>query len=295
LAQVFGSISSSRFSFTSIRFAHLMTSSVCAQLTGQVATLPEQVPSLKTEDSEHASTTASTDNIDTRRHDLSHEIEVRTNWAGLLESPQSPLVVEQLGDHEIWLVKGLFSEQECKALLAEAEAHGFGTTHYPKAYRGNLRLTTTDCGFADAVWQRLKTVVPNQMKFLQADEHEWEACGLNECWRLAKYHPGDRFKGHCDANFSRKDNVEESMLTVNIYMNEGFEGGSTRFYLDDDKHGHAKPKPTFSVKPETGLCLLFRQPPGQGYYHDGEELQSGLKYLFRSDVMYRNPQATRSN
>lgn len=248
---------------------------------------------LPVQEKDDESTVASSEDTETRRNDLSHEIEVRTNWAGLLEPEHPQLVAEQLGEHDIWLVRGLFSEQECKALLAEAEGHGFGTTHYPKAYRGNLRLTTTDAAFADTVWQRLKSVVPREMKFAPGDDHEWEACGLNECWRLAKYHPGDRFMGHCDANFTRRMGVEESMITVNIYMNDGFEGGSTRFYL-----GGVAPSadrvPTYSVKPETGLCLLFRQPPGKSYYHDGEELQSGLKYLFRSDVMYRNPQSQQS-
>merc|ERR1712060_1013550 len=98
----------------------------------------------------------------------------------------------------------------------------------------------------------------------------------NECWRLAKYYPGDQFKGHCDAPFVRS-NDEWSMLTVNIYMNGGFEGGATRFGTNN----------YLSVTPEAGLCLLFRQPPGQQYYHDGEQLRSGVKYLFRSDVMYR--------
>lgn len=162
-------------------------------------------------------------------------------------------------------------------LLTEAERHGFGKTHYPKQYRGNLRLLTTDISLAAAVWERLRPLVPAT---LDIEGETWDACGLNECWRLAKYYPGDRFKGHCDAAFYRSDG-ERSMFTVNIYMNEEMAGGSTRFYFTD--HG----APDYAVTPQTVLCLLFRQPPGQQYYHDGEELVSGLKYLFRSDVMYR--------
>lgn len=71
------------------------------------------------------------------------------------------------------------------------------------------------------------------------------------------------------------------MFTVNIYMNGGFDGGATRFYFEKhDEFDH-------SIIPEVGSCLLFRQPPGQNYRHDGEELRSGVKYLFRSDIMYR--------
>merc|ERR1712166_323069 len=104
-----------------------------------------------------------------------------------------------------------------------------GATNYPKRYRGNLRLLTTDSGFADAVWQRLQPLVPAKLS-LRGDI--WEAIGLNECWRLAKYHENDQFMGHCDASFQRSAE-EMSMLTVNIYMNGGFEGGSTRFYFGD--------------------------------------------------------------
>lgn len=225
------------------------------------------------------------DNSSLKENDRAHEIEVKTDWAALLDTSAPELVAEKLGEHEIWLIPNLFSEEECKALLSESEKLGFGGTHYPKHYRGNLRLLTTDQSLANAVWHRLRPIVPQilQMPHVKGD---WEPIGLNECWRLAKYYPGDRFMGHCDANFTRRRDVEESMFTVNVYMNDGFEGGSTRFYLNKDNER----RPDVSVVPRTGLCLLFRQPPGQSYYHDGEQLGTGVKYLFRSDVMYRKTQ-----
>jgi len=38
---------------------------------------------------------------------------------------------------------------------------------------------------------------------------------MNECWRLSKYHPKDRFETHVDTCFLRSYD-ERSMLTVNI-------------------------------------------------------------------------------
>lgn len=225
-------------------------------------------------------------------HEGHHEIEVKTEWIGCLETFQKPegfmnssLTAKQVDNHEIWLIDHFFSASECASLLKQAESHGFGTTHYPKQYRGNLRLLTTDFSLCGAVWQRLQPLVPATVRL---DGQIWDACGLNEVWRLAKYYPGDRFGKHCDSCFDRPPSqcsagAEMSMLTVNIYMNGGFEGGKTRFYGLNDEVAD----PSFAVQPDTGVCLLFRQPPGQGYYHDGEELLSGVKYLFRSDVMYR--------
>ena len=86
---------------------------------------------------------------------------------------------------------------------------------------------------------------------------------------------------HCDANFVRSKD-EQSLLTVNAYMNGSFTGGRTRFFAKrgDDREVAA-------VQGQSGDCLLFLQPPAAALYHDGEEVASGQKYLFRSDVMYR--------
>merc|ERR1712216_981581 len=105
--------------------------------------------------------------------------------------------------------------------------------NYPKHYRGNLRLIVTDAGLAGAMWERLRPLVPAT---LSMERFEWEAVGLNECWRVAKYYPGDRFMGHVDASFARSDD-EQSMFTVNINLNGGFEGGRTRFYFNGVREG----------------------------------------------------------
>eukprot|EP00403_Amphidinium_massartii_P031023 CAMPEP_0178406322 /NCGR_PEP_ID=MMETSP0689_2-20121128/18852_1 /TAXON_ID=160604 /ORGANISM="Amphidinium massartii, Strain CS-259" /LENGTH=232 /DNA_ID=CAMNT_0020027359 /DNA_START=72 /DNA_END=770 /DNA_ORIENTATION=- len=215
-------------------------------------------------------------NSQASKGDLRYEIEVKTDWASLLSESASECTVEQLGDKEIWVVDGLFTEDECEALIRASEDHGYGATNYPKSYRGNLRLISTDKSLSELVWSRLRPYVPATLKHKGAT---WDAVGLNECWRLAKYYPSDRFCGHCDAHFERSGS-EMSMLTVNIYMNGGFEGGSTRFYFAD------RSKPDVAIEPKPGRCLLFRQPPAASLYHDGEELRTGTKYLFRSDVMY---------
>lgn len=77
-----------------------------------------------------------------------------------------------------------------------------------------------------------------------------------------------------------------SFYTVNIYMNDVNDGGCTRFYKTRSSRNDDS-GPDLSVRPKAGLCLVFRQPPGESYWHDGEALGSGSKFLFRSDVMYR--------
>lgn len=117
--------------------------------------------------------------------------------------------------------------------------------------------------------------------FGDAREYVWVPTGLNDHWRISKYHPGDQFQVHCDASFAKSD-TEESKFTVNVYMNDGFDGGATRFY-----HGRGGDC-AFAVTPETGMGCIFAQPTAdRNYYHDGERVRGGVKYLFRTDVMYR--------
>mmetsp|Transcript_41347 Transcript_41347/g.68778 ORF Transcript_41347/g.68778 Transcript_41347/m.68778 type:complete len:284 (-) Transcript_41347:341-1192(-) len=221
------------------------------------------------------------------------EIDIQTQWGLLLEKHDAPcpkvrelsgVEAQYARDGRLFKVERLFSSTECDRLIATAEAIGFGKTNYPKKYRGNLRLITEDQGLAAAVWERVRGMVPPTVELYG---EEWNAVGLNECWRLAKYHPGDRFGAHCDSPFQRNSD-EMSMFTVNAYMNDVPPecGGATRFY---EESSHIRPcNPVLQLRPLKGMAVIFRQPPHENLLHDGEELGSGaLKYLFRSDVMYR--------
>lgn len=215
---------------------------------------------------------------------LAHEIEIKSTWGELLRPLDWKISCDPIkAVPETFLLSPIFLREECEALIAASEKHGFGPTNYPKTYRGNLRLITTDASLSRVVFERIRNLLPPKV---EEGGSEWELVGLNECWRLAKYYPGDVFGAHVDARFERSKQ-ERSMFTVNIYMNGGFEGGSTRFYgAYPDDHSR-RPPVIASVVPQPGLGLIFRQPPGQRLLHDGEKVGSGNKYLFRSDAMYR--------
>lgn len=107
----------------------------------------------------------------------------------------------------------------------------------------------------------------------------WEAVGCNTRFRFSKYFVGDRFQTHADSLccFGRD---RFSLLTVNIYLNDlaPGQGGETRFFLQ--RGGD----PVDAVRGQAGSLVLFRQ---ESVLHDGEALNSGLKYLMRTDVVYR--------
>ena len=97
--------------------------------------------------------------------------------------------------------------------------------------------------------------------------------GLNERFRYYKYLTGQYFKWHRDGPF-RRSPTEQSHLTVLIYLNDDCQGGETEFEgLEEDK-----------IKPEPGRMLVFTHP----LVHQGNPVLWGVKYVLRTDVMYRN-------
>jgi prolyl 4-hydroxylase len=214
------------------------------------------------------------------------EVKIQSAWGPLCDvEPPNTRIRHTDSDGQLlpknaFVLDELFSKNECKALIEAAEHNGgFGYTDYRKEYRGNLRLISTDESLSEIVFARLKPFMPPTVVF---NGEEWGISGLNECWRLAKYHPGDRFSCHIDVNYVRSKDVQ-SFFTVNAYMNGEFKGGRTRFF---DSVRVKKAKQLASVKGSAGQCLIFMQPPLADLAHDGEVVEEGLKYLFRSDVMY---------
>jgi len=198
----------------------------------------------------------------------------------------------------ILLLPSLLSGNECAALVEAAERVGFGATNYPKSYRGNLRLVATDRALASALWERLCPFVPASLERRcppyrgesAPPTETWDAVGLNECFRLAKYYPTDRFEAHCDAYFERSPGGDTSLYTVNVYLNTlpAGAGGATRFYARADAGRAAEAVVDLRLVAEAGLACVFRQPPDHKLVHDGEAVGPGLvKYLLRTDVMYR--------
>ena len=129
--------------------------------------------------------------------------------------------------------------------------------------RNNSRVIFDDPELAQHFWERTASHLPRILSGRQA-------IGLNERFRFYRYVPGQQFAGHVDAPF-RRANGESSLLTFMIYLNDGFEGGETKF---DDA----------VVIPKTGMALLFRHE----LFHEGATVKRGCKYVLRSDVMF-NP------
>jgi len=179
-----------------------------------------------------------------------------------------------------WTVDDVLTAAECDALIERTEAIGYsaapvttarGPVHLPDV-RNNERVMLDDPGLAGILFERLRFRVPASLELPGGSSgvSAWRAVGANERLRFYRYGPGQRFAPHHDGAFVR-DAGEQSFITLMVYLNDGFEGGETRF-LDLER----------TVVPRTGSALLFQH----GLLHEGAAVTRGTKYVIRSDVMY---------
>ncbi|UWQ79679.1 2OG-Fe(II) oxygenase [Leisingera sp. S132] len=166
----------------------------------------------------------------------------------------------------------------CKQMIARAHELGFeeaminterGVEAIPDI-RNNDRVVFDDPALASSFWWKVK---PS----FSASFNGAVAVGLNERFRLYRYHPGHFFDWHQDGEY-RSAEGGVSRFTMMVYLNEGFEGGGTSFADVFSPFRFAD----FTIRPATGKALFFHHPLS----HRGDPVLSGVKYALRTDVMF---------
>ena len=89
---------------------------------------------------------------------------------------------------------------------------------------------------------------------------------------MYRYEAGQFFAPHTD-HWYRPDDDSITLHSVLLYLNEGFEGGETRFIEPVEQ----------IVEPKRGRVAVFQHK----VRHEGCEILSGTKYALRTDVIYK--------
>ncbi len=176
-------------------------------------------------------------------------------------------------------LEGVLTAAHCAELIGRIEAAGpttapittaAGFVHRPDV-RNNTRVMFDDGALATQLFERVRAHVPARL------EGQWHLCGANERLRCYRYEAGQYFAPHFDGAFTRHRH-ERSLLTLLVYLNDCEAGGHTGLIELERK-----------VAPRTGRALLFNH----FLLHEGAPVQRGLKYVLRSDLMYRRDAAAR--
>jgi hypothetical protein len=163
-------------------------------------------------------------------------------------------------------IDDIFNINQCNMLIDLAEKKGFeyidrSNAQYHRTILDNEQL-------AYSLFQKLRNYIPSY----------WEGkkiIGLNNIFRFSKYFPKQEFGIHKDGiNQDSKGN--RSVMTLNIFLNDSFDGGETNFFFSNNENDLR-----LCVQPKAGRGALFDSQQ----FHKGNIIKSGIKYLIRTDVM----------
>jgi predicted 2-oxoglutarate/Fe(II)-dependent dioxygenase YbiX len=180
---------------------------------------------------------------------------------------------ECLDPELVFVIRDFLTPEECRRFIEKSEAAGYDDAPIStglgfvmrKDIRDNARVIDDNPDLAREWFARARPFLPEAV-------YNWRLAGFNERFRYYRYDPGQKFDRHTDGYFERS-NGERSQLTFMVYLNDGFEGGTTNFH-------HVRP--VLRVKPVAGMALVFRHR----VLHEGAPILSGRKYVLRTDVMY---------
>ncbi|WP_447979251.1 2OG-Fe(II) oxygenase [Candidatus Nitrospira bockiana] len=188
------------------------------------------------------------------------------------------MIREDLELGKVLVIHDFLSAEECVALIRRSEAliyeHGTVADVVIEEVRNNERVLVDDVTLASDLFHRAEP-------FLPADIEGQRLVGFNERWRFYRYRPGQTFKPHRDGSYLRMKSWEESQMTFMIYLNDEMTGGETRFFADMKQV--VQKRSYLSVQPRKGMALAFLH----SIWHEGAVVQSGQKYVLRTDVMYK--------
>jgi hypothetical protein len=136
-------------------------------------------------------------------------------------------------------------------------------------FRNSDRIIIDSHQVVDILWKRIQPFMPPNWY----PDHK--QLGINERLRFLRYDKGQYFKPHTDGSYYEEgsDPPRYTLVTLQLYLNEGFKGGSTTFMGRDEN---------VECVPKIGKALIFEHDIS----HEGSLLEEGRKYAVRSDFMY---------
>lgn len=187
-----------------------------------------------------------------------------------------------------FLLSDVLSQAECTQLIGAAEAIGYTRDGIDGI--GAL-VWLADDSLLGPIFDRVRALLPQSIGGCPLR-------GLNARLRFFRYHPAALYRPHIDGAWPGSgldaagqltddafDGQQYSKLTFLIYLNGGFDGGATTFFLPDPAGaGHIS---AYGVQPQGGAVLCFPHGDSHGLVHEGSCVaEGGVKYIIRTDVLY---------
>jgi len=138
--------------------------------------------------------------------------------------------------------------------------------------RTNIRRNFVDAQVARLIWRAVKNFLPSVLPDGR------KLAGIRTKMNYYRYGPGQYFKTHVDGGYRFTATGETSEYTFIVYLNDDFQGGTTRFCPLSEWNFQAR-----DVSPVQGGMLVFRH---QDMKHCGAAITHGFKHILQGMVMY---------
>jgi hypothetical protein len=221
----------------------------------------------------------------------------------------------QLHNDQIFTLDGVISTAKCNSIIDRANSKGWNNSSPSGGGHGrtgkedprtNKFFVFHDTEISDSLFDNVKSSLPSDLSFLGQNVYfnsvtkgaEWTPKFVYDKMRVYKYDVGDSFPEHIDYKVKRtvfrdgREYIQQSFLTILVYLNEDFEGGETGYWPDhngihcrfrraEEKQGNKKNHQVV-ITPKTGLMVV----QDQNILHEGLPPIKGTKYILRTDIIH---------
>tara|TARA_Y100001970_G_C14080166_1_gene774247 strand:- start:138 stop:920 length:783 start_codon:yes stop_codon:yes gene_type:complete len=215
----------------------------------------------------------------------------------------------------IFSVDQILNNKECENIIqlcndkgwkkSSPSGGGHGRTGKEDA-RTNSFCVFYDNKLAENIWNKISPFLNKDLSYLGNNVYfnsntkgsEWKPSFIYDKIRIYKYEPKESFPEHLDYKVKRnikkgdEEVVQQSFLSVLIYLNDDFKGGETGYWPDHNgihcrflrnvEKQNCKKDHQVLIKPKTGLCVI----QDQNILHEGLPTTKGTKYLLRTDIIH---------
>jgi len=224
------------------------------------------------------------------------------------------IIKVQLHGDSIFTLQNILTPEECLEVIKDATSHGWSESSpsgggHGRTGREDPRTSQFSVIFkpdlAEKLWKKVLPHLPADLEYLGENVYfnqttkgtEWKPHCVYDKMRIYKYQPGQNFPEHFDYKVKRsivtKDSevVQQSFLSLLVYLNDDFEGGETGYWPNSD-HVHIRFKREgeknqkshqIKITPVTGTAVI----QDQNILHEGLTPRKGDKYLLRTDLIHQ--------
>ena len=215
----------------------------------------------------------------------------------------------------IFTIKSVLTKDQCNYFIKESISKGWKNSSPSGGGHGrtgredprtNKFCILFENDISRILWSKIRPNLSENLEYLGNNVYfnsitkgtEWKPISIYDKMRIYKYNEGDSFPEHLDYKVKRtvykngKKYIQQSFLTLLIYLNDNFTGGETGYWPDHNgihcrflrkiEKQSCKKDHQLIINPEVGKAVI----QDQNILHEGLPPKKGIKYILRTDIIH---------